>query len=282
MLPSEGRLFDMWVWFSCRHRWFKLIWFCDMLHSWCHTGAYSSFRLRCRDPPLVYMIIHGYEIHARLMIRFYFVLILRGASLESFSQIITLWYSRGSWTKSCRVLGFPRHHFSGVRVRPFTHPHDVVLGSSGHIGYIWCHTGAYFPHLAMEAIVLSHVRHSFHHSAGIYCIRLTDHYSWALHRYELLVERRSRLVEPLSAISSGLRFATACRTGAYPRPWVYQAFCVLPHCSIYFLIFVSHHTGAYPLYHISYWVIHPLFGFAMPRADSMIVRPICRSLWAIT
>ena len=85
MLPSEGRLFDMWVWFSCRHRWFKLIWFCDMLHSWCHTGAYSSFRLRCRDPPLVYMIIHGYEIHARLMIRFYFVLILRGASLESFS-----------------------------------------------------------------------------------------------------------------------------------------------------------------------------------------------------
>ena len=27
MLPSEGRLFDMWVWFSCRHRWFKLICF---------------------------------------------------------------------------------------------------------------------------------------------------------------------------------------------------------------------------------------------------------------
>ena len=71
-----------------------------------------------------------------------------------------------------RCLDFPRHHFSGVRVRPFTHPHDVVLGSSRHIGYIWCHTGAYFPHLAMEAFVLSHVRYSFHHSAGIYGIHL--------------------------------------------------------------------------------------------------------------
>ena len=27
MLPSEGRPFDLWVWFSCRHRWFELIWF---------------------------------------------------------------------------------------------------------------------------------------------------------------------------------------------------------------------------------------------------------------
>ena len=30
MLPSERRLFDMWVWFSCRRRWFELIWFFDL------------------------------------------------------------------------------------------------------------------------------------------------------------------------------------------------------------------------------------------------------------
>ena len=41
MLSSEGRLFYMWDWFSCRHRWFEFIWFFDMLHSRCHTGAYS-------------------------------------------------------------------------------------------------------------------------------------------------------------------------------------------------------------------------------------------------
>ena len=210
---------------SCRHRWFELIWFFDMLHFRHHTGAYSPFRSRCGDPPLICMIIPSYEIHVRLLIRFHFVLILQGASLESFSQILTLWYNRCSWTKLCRVLGFPRHHFSGVRVRPFTHPHDVVLGSSRHIGYIWCHTGAYFPHLAMEAIVLSHIRYSFHHSAEIYCIRLIDHYSWALHRYELSAEHCSRLVESLSAISSGLRFAAACHTGAYPHLWVHRMFC---------------------------------------------------------
>ena len=35
--------------------------------------------------------------------------------------------------------------------------------------------------------------------------------------------------------------------GHTPYPWVYQVFCVLSHCSIYFLIFVSHHTGTYPI-----------------------------------
>ena len=52
MFPSERRLSDMWVWFSCRHRWFELIWFFDMLHSRCHTGAYSPSWSRFIDPPI--------------------------------------------------------------------------------------------------------------------------------------------------------------------------------------------------------------------------------------
>ena len=97
-------------------------------------------------------------------------------------------------------LDFPRHHSRGVLIRSVMRPIGVILRSSRQIGYIWCHTGAYCLHLALEAIVLSHIRYSFHHSIEIYCIRLTDHYSWALHRYELSAERRSRLVESLSAI----------------------------------------------------------------------------------
>ena len=34
--------------------------------------------------------------------------------------------------------------------------------------------------------------------------------------------------------------------GHTPHPWVNQVLCVLSHCSIYFLIFVSRHTRAYP------------------------------------
>ena len=35
---------------SCRHRWFELIWFFDMLHFRCHTGAYSPSWSRFIDP----------------------------------------------------------------------------------------------------------------------------------------------------------------------------------------------------------------------------------------
>ena len=132
-----------------------------------------------------------------------------------FQPDLTLWYSRGSWTELYRVSGSPRHHLSGVHIRSFTHPHGVILGLSGRIGYIWCHTRAYFPPLAMETIVLSQTRYSFCHSAKRYCVHLIDHYSWALHLDKLSVERWSRLVESLSAISNGFRFAATCHTGAY-------------------------------------------------------------------
>ena len=77
----------------------------------------------------------SYEIHVRLMIRFHFILILRGASFESFSQILL--------SDTVAVLGRsyvecldPHVTISvGVHIRSFTHPH-VILGLSGRIGYI--------------------------------------------------------------------------------------------------------------------------------------------------
>ena len=121
----------------------------------CHTGVYSPFRSRFVDPPLIYMITLGFEIHFRLMIRFHYVLILRGASFESFSQIHVFWYSRDSWTELSQARGFPHHHYRGVHVRSCVHPHGIILELLGQIGYIWCHAGAYFPPLAMEMIILS-------------------------------------------------------------------------------------------------------------------------------
>ena len=130
----------------------------------------------CRSP-WICMIIPSYEIHVRLMIRFHCVLILRGASLESLGLIHIFWYSHDSWRELFQVRGFPLHPFSGVHVRSFVRPRGGTLELSGQIGYIRCHTGAYFPHLVGEAIVLSQILHSFHPSARIYCICLTNCYS---------------------------------------------------------------------------------------------------------
>ena len=172
--------------------WFELIWFSDWSHFLCHTRAYSPFRSGFVDLPL---------IHVKLMIWFHFVLILWEASLESFNQIHTLWYSCDSWTELSQVSRFPRHHFSGVHIRSFTHPHGVVIELSGQIGYIWCHTGAYFPPLAVETIVFSQIRYNFHHSAKIDCICLTDRYSCDFRRDELLVEHDVRVLITLLAMT---------------------------------------------------------------------------------
>ena len=168
---------------------------------WCHTGAYSPFRSRFVDPPLICMITLGFEIYIGLMIQFHCVLILRGASIKSLSQIHIFWYSRDSRTKLSQAHGFSHHHFSGVRIKSFTHPYGVILGLSGQIGYIWCHTGAYFPHSAVEAIVLSQILYSFHPSAEIYCICLTDRYSCDFCRDELSVEHDVRVLFALLAMT---------------------------------------------------------------------------------
>ena len=159
--PSRRRPFDLWVWFSYRHRWlgsrirWRMIWahliFRPVTFSMSHWGVSPvSFEI-CRSPT---------DLHD-----------------QDSCPIHVFWYSHDSWTELSQARGFPLHPFSGVHVRSFVRPHGVTLELSGQIGCIWCHTGAYFPHLAMEAIVLSQILHSFHHSARICCICLTNCYS---------------------------------------------------------------------------------------------------------
>ncbi|RVW67833.1 hypothetical protein CK203_061001 [Vitis vinifera] len=81
--------------------------------------------------PLVYMIIHGYEIHARSM----FDLILSGYSEEPLLSHSARFIPFDIVVWSCLwCLDFPRHHFRGIR--SVTRPIGVILGSSGQIGYI--------------------------------------------------------------------------------------------------------------------------------------------------
>ena len=107
------------------------------------------------------MITLDFEIHIRLMIRFNCVMILRGAFLESFSQIHVFWYSYDSWTKLSQARGFLRHHFSRVHLRSFVRPHGIILNLSGPTRYVWRYTGAYFSHSAAETIVLSQICYNF-------------------------------------------------------------------------------------------------------------------------
>ena len=107
--PSERRPSDLWVWFSCIHRWLRscirwwVIW-AHLVFLTCHRfdatpGHIPPFRSRFVDSPLICMTTLGFEIHIGLMIWFHYVLILRGAFLDSFSRIRISWYSRDSWTE---------------------------------------------------------------------------------------------------------------------------------------------------------------------------------------
>ncbi|RVW57543.1 hypothetical protein CK203_093098 [Vitis vinifera] len=105
-----------------------------MLHSRCHTGAYSPSLIEIYRSPLVYMIIHGYGIRVRSMFDF----ILSGYSEEpllSHSARFILFYIVTIPGWSCLwCLDFPRHHLRGVHIRSVTRPIGVILGSSRQIG----------------------------------------------------------------------------------------------------------------------------------------------------
>ena len=84
--PSERYLLDLWVWFSygCGwlglHVWWWMTWghqffFRPITHLMPYWGIFPFSVEICRSP-LICMIILGYEICARLMIWFHFVLIL--------------------------------------------------------------------------------------------------------------------------------------------------------------------------------------------------------------
>ncbi|RVW73074.1 hypothetical protein CK203_058720 [Vitis vinifera] len=100
-----------------------------------HWGTFPIL-IEIYRSPLVYMIIHGYEIHARSMFDF----ILSGYSEEpllshsarfNIFDIVVI----PGW--SCLwCLDFPRHHSRGVHIRSVMRPIGVILGSSRQIGYI--------------------------------------------------------------------------------------------------------------------------------------------------
>ena len=175
--------------------------FSNLSHIWCHTGVYFRFWSRFVDPHLFAWSSPITRYASGWWFDFILSWFSDGAFLESFRQAHTFVYSCDFWMELSQAHGFPHHHFSGVHVRSFMHPHGVILELSGQIGYIWCHTGAYFPPLAMEAFVLSHIYYSFHHSTEIYCICFIGHYSYDFYQEELSVEHDIRvLITPLSMI----------------------------------------------------------------------------------
>ena len=137
--------------------------------------------------------------------------------------IHVFWYSRDSWTELSQTRGFPLHPFSEAHVRSFVRPHGVTLELSGQIGYIRCHTGAYFPHLVVEAIVLSQILYNFHPSAGIYCICLTDRYSCDVRRDELPVEHNDRvLIAPSAGTIQWIVMLRSWCVSYQTTPWDYR------------------------------------------------------------
>ena len=203
MLPSGRRLFYLWAWFSCRHGWlgprirWRMIWahliFWPVTRLMPHWGI-SPFRLGFIDPPLICMTTLRYKIHVGQMVWFHFILILRGASLESFNQIHIFWYSRDSWMELSQARGFPHHHFSKVHVRSFVRLHGVMLDLSGLTSHVWCYTGAYFPSPTMETIVLSRICYSFHLTDLLYW----SLFLWFLSRWAFSVAQCSGFDRPTS------------------------------------------------------------------------------------
>ena len=160
----------------------------DLSHIRCHTGAYFPFRSRFVD-------LHGFAWPspvARYTSGGWFNFILSwfsdGAFLGSFSQAHTSWRCCDFWIELFRVHWFPHHHFSRVHVKSFIHSYGIILELSRQMGYIWCHTGAYFSPLAMEMSILSQICYCFHHSAERYRICFTSDYSCAFHQDELSAE----------------------------------------------------------------------------------------------
>ena len=147
------------------------------------------------------------------------------------------------------------------------------------LSHVWCHTRAYFrsrsrfadSHFCM--IVPCYEIHvglrilfhfimaprwtflgSFHQTHTFWC--LCDFCMESSSSWSFASSISSEYMSGLLCIP--IELLMGHHTGAYSHLGVHQIFCVLPHCSIYFLIFVSHHTEAYPLYRFSYHGHTPL------------------------
>ena len=174
--------------------------FSDLSHIWCHAGAYSSISIEICKPPID---LHDHPRFLRYTSGWWFDFIVSWYSVEpllshsarfTFSDIVVIL----GWSYLRRVDSRVTF-FSGVHVRSLVRPRGVILELSGQIGYIWCHIVAYFPHLAMEMIILSQICYSFHYSVERYCICFTGHYSCVVRRDEFPVEHDVRvLIAPLA------------------------------------------------------------------------------------
>ncbi|RVW30396.1 hypothetical protein CK203_088856 [Vitis vinifera] len=144
-----------------------------IIHFDAHWGTFPIL-IEIYRSPLVYMIIHDYEIHARSM----------------FDFILSRYSEEPLLSHSARFI-----------------PFDIVVIPGWSC--LWC---------------LDFPRSSF--QRGTYQIRYASHwcYSRVIRTDRLSAERRSRLIESLSAISSGLRFAVACHTGGHHHHFSVSAF----------------------------------------------------------
>ena len=117
---------------SCRHRWFEPIWFFfgHVTFPMPHWGIFPIL-IEIYRSPLVYMIIHGYEIHARLMIDFILSWYSEEPLLTRLARFILFDIVVIPGWGYLRCLDFPRHHFSGVHIRSVTRPIGAILGLSG-------------------------------------------------------------------------------------------------------------------------------------------------------
>ena len=129
--PSERYLLDLWVWFSYGRGWLEVTWFFrPITHLIPYWGIFPLW--------LRFLNLHGFAWSSPVMrytLGWWFDFILSwfssGAFIESFSQAHIFRYCRDSWVELLQEHRFPYHHFSGVHVRSFMHPHGVILELSG-------------------------------------------------------------------------------------------------------------------------------------------------------
>ena len=156
--------------------WFDVIWFSDLPHIWCHTGAYFHFG---------WDLWISIDLHDRPHLRhtrwvddlfsFYDDSLVKSL-LESFSQPHTLWYCLDFVMELSQTPTLPYHHFSGVHVRSFIHPFGVILELSGQTKCTSCYIRACFPLLVVKMIVFSQIYYDFHYSAEGCLLTLVCHY----------------------------------------------------------------------------------------------------------
>ena len=203
VLPSERSILNLWAWFCYRFRWpgLHICWcmtlmsfdFPDLSHIWCHTGAYFRIRSRFPDPHLF-----AWLTPATRYTSYWWFCFISPWLWWIFSWVVSLgsWFLMSVWLLDGVVSSswIFTLSFCRVHVRSSIHPHRVAHESSGQIGYIWCHTRAYFPPSSTEMIVLSQSCYSFHHSVEGYRICFMSHCFGDIHWDELSLERDIQIV----------------------------------------------------------------------------------------